>query len=147
MRALLVTGCLATGAMAQEPADAARRTSEGTKAVTLLKELIRMDSSTGDTTHIAAHLEALFEPLGAQVEVVLARNGKAAHFFARIKSDGSKRPVLLAAHTDGRGVEADPGQQQCGNAEVGAAHLARPAARRCANTQRTSAQHPDHHDV
>lgn len=100
--ALLAAGCLAAGATAQTDADAARRAAEGAKTVALLQELIRLDSSNapGDTTRIAAHLKALFEPLGAQIEIVLAPNGRAAHFFARHKGDGSKRPLLLAAHTD-----------------------------------------------
>jgi hypothetical protein len=31
---------------------------------------------------------------------MLAPNGKAAHFIARLKGNGSERPLLIAAHTD-----------------------------------------------
>src|ERR1700709_1822354 len=72
---------------------------EGAKAVALLQELIRIDTSNppGDTSKLAALLKPRFEALGAQVDVITAPNGKATHFIARFKGDGSKRPILLTA--------------------------------------------------
>lgn len=83
--------------------------SEGDKTVELTKQLIRFDTynAPGDTTKLAEFLKAKFEPLGAQVDIVVAPNGKAAHFIARIKGDGSKPPVLLAAHADVVPVEKE----------------------------------------
>lgn len=76
--------------------------AEGDKAVALLKTLIAFDTTNapGDTRAIAAHLKTLFDAAGIQSEIILAPNGKAAHFIARLKGDGSRKPVLLAAHTD-----------------------------------------------
>lgn len=84
-------------------------TAEGDAAVALLQDLIRLETvnAPGDTTNLAAHLESLFKPLGVETEVILAPNGKAAHFIARLKGDGSLAPVLLAAHTDVVPVERD----------------------------------------
>lgn len=71
-------------------------------SVALLKSLIRIDSSNppGDTTAVAAQLKQLFDEHGVDNEIIVAPNGKAAHFIARLKGDGSLRPVLIAAHTD-----------------------------------------------
>lgn len=79
------------------------------ETVELLKTLLRMDTVNppGDTNTVARHLKAVFDPLGIQNEIVIAPNGKAAHFIARLKGDGSKRPLLLAAHTDVVPVERD----------------------------------------
>jgi acetylornithine deacetylase/succinyl-diaminopimelate desuccinylase-like protein len=89
--------------------DARDAAGEGAKTVELLKQLIRIDTTNapGDTTRLAQFLKAQFEPLGAQVDIVVAPNGKAAHFIARLKGDGSKQPVLLAAHADVVPVEKD----------------------------------------
>lgn len=71
-------------------------------SVELLQSLIRTDSSNppGDTTAIAAQLKQLFDQHRIDSEIIVAPNGKAAHFLARLKGDGSQRPVLVAAHTD-----------------------------------------------
>lgn len=71
-------------------------------SVELLKSLIRTDSSNppGDTTAIASQLKQLFDAHQIDNEIIVAPNGKAAHFIARLKGDGSRRPVLIAAHTD-----------------------------------------------
>jgi acetylornithine deacetylase/succinyl-diaminopimelate desuccinylase-like protein len=76
--------------------------AEGRQTVQLLQELIRIDTSNppGDTRRAAEHLKRIFDAAGVETEIVVAPNGKAAHFFARLKGDGSKPPVLLAAHTD-----------------------------------------------
>lgn len=75
---------------------------EGEKTVRLLKQLIGFDTSNapGDTTKLAQFLQAEFARLGAETTIITAPNGKAAHFIARLKGDGSKRPLLLAAHAD-----------------------------------------------
>ena len=82
---------------------------EGARTVALLKQLIRFDTSnpSGDTAALAAFLRTQFEPLGVQIDVVAAPNGKAVHFIARLKGDGSRKPVLLAAHADVVPVERD----------------------------------------
>ncbi|MEC4589670.1 M20/M25/M40 family metallo-hydrolase [Nitrospirillum amazonense] len=91
-------------ALAVSPSWAAGRSAdaEGDKAVALLQELIRFDTTNapGDTTKVAAYLEGLFKPYGVQTDIIVAPNGKAAHFIARLKGDGTLPPLLLAAHTD-----------------------------------------------
>lgn len=74
----------------------------GDRTVALLKKLISFDTSNGpgDTRALAEYLKSQFAPLGAEVDIFVAPNGKAAHFIARLRGDGSKKPVLLAAHAD-----------------------------------------------
>lgn len=92
-----------------QPSASPQLQAEGDKTVELLKQLLRFDTynAPGDTTRLAEFLKSRFEPLGAQVDIVVAPNGKAAHFIARIKGDGSKQPVLLAAHADVVPVERE----------------------------------------
>ncbi|UPT93220.1 M20/M25/M40 family metallo-hydrolase [Bradyrhizobium barranii subsp. apii] len=42
----------------------------------------------------------MFDAADIPNETILAPNGQAAHFIARLKGNGHERPVLLAAHTD-----------------------------------------------
>ena len=75
----------------------------------LLAEIIRVDTSNppGNEGALADLLASKLRPLGVQVEIVpTPQPGKAA-LFARLNGDGSKRPVLLAAHADVVGVERD----------------------------------------
>jgi acetylornithine deacetylase/succinyl-diaminopimelate desuccinylase-like protein len=70
--------------------------------VGMLKTLIRHDTTNapGDTRPVATYLKSVFDRAGVPNEIILAPNGKAAHFIARLKGDGRERAVLLAAHTD-----------------------------------------------
>ncbi len=103
-----LTACvLAIGALSLPTAVAAD--DEGERTVQLLKELLRMNTvnAPGDTRPVAEHLRKLFQAEGIESQIILAPNGKAAHFIARLKGDGSQRPVLVAAHTDVVPVERD----------------------------------------
>ncbi|MGB8673051.1 MAG: M20/M25/M40 family metallo-hydrolase [Candidatus Acidiferrales bacterium] len=75
----------------------------------LLIELIRVNTSNppGDNRELAELLAKKFRALGAEVEIVPTPEAGRVHFIARIKGDGSKAPVLLAAHADVVGVERD----------------------------------------
>ncbi|MFZ0618842.1 MAG: M20/M25/M40 family metallo-hydrolase, partial [Candidatus Acidiferrales bacterium] len=75
----------------------------------LLIELIRVNTSNppGDNRELAELLAKKFRALGADVEIVPTPEAGRVHFIARIKGDGSKAPVLLAAHADVVGVERD----------------------------------------
>ncbi|MHC2463076.1 M20/M25/M40 family metallo-hydrolase [Bradyrhizobium embrapense] len=81
----------------------------GDRTVELLKKLISFDTSNGpgDTRALAEYLKSQFAPLGAEVDIFVAPNGKAAHFIARLRGDGSRKPVLLAAHADVVPVERE----------------------------------------
>jgi acetylornithine deacetylase/succinyl-diaminopimelate desuccinylase-like protein len=75
----------------------------------LLRELIRLDSSNppGQTMKLAELLAAKFRPLGFEITIVPTPDAGKAHFIARLKGDGTKKPVLLAAHGDVVGVERE----------------------------------------
>lgn len=76
---------------------------------TLLVELIRVNTSNppGNEGAIADLLAPRFRALGFEVDVVRTPAPGKAHFIARLRGDGSKRPVLLAAHADVVGVERE----------------------------------------
>jgi acetylornithine deacetylase/succinyl-diaminopimelate desuccinylase-like protein len=73
----------------------------------LLAELIRLDTSNppGHEGQVARFLARRFKPLGFEVRIIPTPQAGKAHFIARLRGDGSKRPVLLAAHADVVGVE------------------------------------------
>ena len=75
----------------------------------LLSEIIRVDTSNppGNEGALADLLARKLRPLGFQVEIVQTPQPGKAALFARLKGDGSKRPVLLAAHADVVGVERE----------------------------------------
>src|SRR5579864_7442723 len=66
----------------------------------LLSQLIQIDSSNppGSENKIAEFLAARFRPLGFDIHIVPTPEAGKAHFIARLRGDGSRRPVLLAAH-------------------------------------------------
>jgi acetylornithine deacetylase/succinyl-diaminopimelate desuccinylase-like protein len=75
----------------------------------LLVDLIRLDTSNppGHEGRVAQLLAQRLRPLGFQVAIIPTPEKGKAHFIARLKGDGSKRPVLLAAHADVVGVERE----------------------------------------
>jgi acetylornithine deacetylase/succinyl-diaminopimelate desuccinylase-like protein len=75
----------------------------------LLAEIIRIDTSNppGNEAKLATFLKTKFEPLGLQIDIIPTPDPAKAHFIARLKGDGSKKPILLAAHADVVGVERE----------------------------------------
>src|SRR3954452_14317975 len=75
----------------------------------LLSELIRIDTSNppGNEAKLADFLAQRFRPLGFQVDIIQTPESGKAHFIARLRGDGSKKPILLAAHADVVGVERE----------------------------------------
>lgn len=75
----------------------------------LLIELIRANTSNppGNNRDLAELLATKFRALGVEVEIIPTPEPGKVHFIARIKGDGSKEPVLLAAHGDVVGVERE----------------------------------------
>lgn len=75
----------------------------------LLQQLIRANSSNppGHTQQIADILGPLFRARGFLVDVVPTPDSAKVHFFARLKGNGTKKPLLLAAHADVVGVERE----------------------------------------
>ena len=75
----------------------------------LLVDLIRINTSNppGNTREVATLLAPRFKALGFQVDIVQTPDSGKAHFIARLRGNGSKRPVLIAAHADVVGVERE----------------------------------------
>ncbi len=75
----------------------------------LLAELIRINTSNppGRTQALAELLAPRFRAAGFVVEIIPTPDSAKVHFIARLRGDGSKRPVLLAAHADVVGVERE----------------------------------------
>jgi len=91
---------VATQAPAQSP-------TEPTAA--LLIELLRVNTTNppGNEAGIANLLAPRFKALGFDVDVVQTPDPGKAHFIARLRGTGAKRPVLIAAHADVVGVERE----------------------------------------
>jgi len=98
--AALVVSFAATGA---RDAIAANPTAE------LLSELIRVNTSNppGDEGQIDQLLAAKLKPLGFAIEIIPTPQAGKSVLFARLKGDGSARPVLIASHGDVVGVERE----------------------------------------
>ena len=75
----------------------------------LLSEIIRINTSNppGRTQALADLLGPRFRAAGFTVEVIPTPDSAKVHFIARLKGDGTKRPILLAAHADVVGVERE----------------------------------------
>ena len=75
----------------------------------LLQELIRVNTSNppGKTLELANVLDKHFKAAGFTTEIIHTPDSGKVHFIARLKGDGSRKPVLLAAHADVVGVERE----------------------------------------
>ncbi|MCM3874454.1 MAG: M20/M25/M40 family metallo-hydrolase [Pyrinomonadaceae bacterium] len=71
------------------------------EAVQLLQELIRIDTTNppGNERAAALHIQKLLEAEGIETKVLEVSPGR-ANLYARIKGDGSRRPLILLSHTD-----------------------------------------------
>ena len=97
---LSIVTLLAAHTVAAQPVDS---------TAALLQELIRLDTSNppGHEGQIDELIAAKLRPLGFDVTIVPTPEAGKSHLIARLKGDGSKKPVLLAAHADVVGVERD----------------------------------------
>jgi len=75
----------------------------------LLRELIRANTSNppGRTQFVDDVLAPRFRALGFDVKIIPTPDSAKSVIIARLKGDGSKRPVLVAAHADVVGVEPE----------------------------------------
>jgi acetylornithine deacetylase/succinyl-diaminopimelate desuccinylase-like protein len=83
--------------------------AEGNKTAALLSEIIRINTSNppGQEGKLAEFLAQKFRPLGFEIDIIQTPEPGKAHFIARLRGDGSKKPILLAAHADVVGVERE----------------------------------------
>jgi acetylornithine deacetylase/succinyl-diaminopimelate desuccinylase-like protein len=79
------------------------------RTVALLSEVIQVDTSNppGNERKLDELLLSKFKPLGFEVEIISTPDPAKAHFIARLKGNGSQKPILLAAHADVVGVERE----------------------------------------
>jgi len=75
----------------------------------LLRELIHIDTANppGNERKMADFLKPRFAALGFEVDVVDTPVAGKSHFIARLRGNGAKKPVLIAAHADVVGVERE----------------------------------------
>jgi acetylornithine deacetylase/succinyl-diaminopimelate desuccinylase-like protein len=75
----------------------------------LLGEIIRVNTSNppGQEGKLDELLAGKFKPLGFEIDIIPTPEPGKSHFIARLRGDGSKRPILLAAHADVVGVERE----------------------------------------
>ncbi len=78
------------------------------EAVKRLQEMIRIDTSNppGNETKFAQYLKTLLDKEGVASEILEKEPGR-GNLLARIKGNGSKKPLLLMGHADTVGVEKD----------------------------------------
>jgi acetylornithine deacetylase/succinyl-diaminopimelate desuccinylase-like protein len=101
---------LALAALVLAAAPARAQTAAATDpTAALLSELLRVDTSNppGNEGGVAELLAPRLRALGLEVTVVPTPEPGKAHLLARLRGDGSRRPVLLAAHADVVGVERE----------------------------------------
>src|SRR5215469_9363934 len=70
--------------------------------------VLRIDTSNppGDETKVVNYLKPILDNAGIATEV-LALDPKRANLVARIKGNGSKRPLIIMGHSDVVGVQRD----------------------------------------
>lgn len=80
----------------------------GEEAIQHLVELIRIDSSNppGNETEVAEYVKAVLAEEGVE-STLYALDPARANLVARIRGNGSKRPILIMGHTDVVGVQPE----------------------------------------
>lgn len=83
------------------------QTAPSSPTAELLQQLIRINTSNppGNEIQLDELLAAKLKPLGFETEIIPTPEAGKAHFIARLKGNGSQKPILLAAHADVVGVE------------------------------------------
>ncbi len=74
-----------------------------------LQELIRVNTANppGNEDLLAQFLAPRFRAAGFEVDIIQTPQKGKAHFIARLRGNGKKKPLLLAAHADVVGVERE----------------------------------------
>ncbi len=70
------------------------------------RDLIQIDTGSGNETRAVEYMQKIFEAEGIPTKT-FAVDPARANLVARIKGNGSKRPLLLMAHTDVVGVQRE----------------------------------------
>lgn len=101
---LLLVTCASMPLAAQDPDFGAA----GEEAVALLQSMIRIDSSSppGNETEVCEFIRGVLAAEGIDSDIYELEPGR-GNLVARIRGNGSKRPILLMGHVDVVGVERD----------------------------------------
>ena len=93
---------------AQAPARAAAPDWNALRAETLrhYRSLVQLDTTSGHETLAVNYLKKVLEAEGIPTQT-FALNPNRANLVARLKGNGSKRPLLILAHTDVVGVQKE----------------------------------------
>jgi acetylornithine deacetylase/succinyl-diaminopimelate desuccinylase-like protein len=88
---------------------APNKATEINETAQLLREIIAVNTANppGDEAKLASLLASKFQPLGFEIDIIPTPQPGKAHFIARLRGDGSAKPILLAAHADVVGVERE----------------------------------------
>jgi acetylornithine deacetylase/succinyl-diaminopimelate desuccinylase-like protein len=70
------------------------------------RELVQIDSTAGNETRVVDYLKKVLEAEGIPT-ATFALDPNRANIVARLKGNGSKRPLLILAHTDVVGVQRE----------------------------------------
>lgn len=103
----LVALCFTSHLRAAEPATSANWSSIDEETMRHFQAIVRMDTSDppGNELPVVEYLKAVLEKDGIEVKI-FALDPKRPNLVARLKGNGSKKPILLMAHTDT--VNVDP---------------------------------------
>jgi len=77
-----------------------------TEILKLYRDLIQIDSRAGNETKAVEYIRRVLEADGIKTKT-FAQDPARANLVARIKGNGSKRPLLILAHTDVVGVQRE----------------------------------------
>jgi acetylornithine deacetylase/succinyl-diaminopimelate desuccinylase-like protein len=70
------------------------------------RSLVQIDSTSGNETKVVDYLKKVFDAEGIPTKT-FALNPNRANLVARLKGNGSRRPLLILAHTDVVGVQRE----------------------------------------
>ncbi|NLS93115.1 MAG: M20/M25/M40 family metallo-hydrolase [Planctomycetaceae bacterium] len=106
----LVLGGSAGGTDSIDGADDARSQPNwieaGDEAVRNLAGIVKIDTSDGNETKVARYIKAILDKEGIESEILELQPGR-GNLVARLRGNGTKRPILLMGHTDVVGVERE----------------------------------------
>ena len=104
IRLILATLCVVCGSANAQTPDWPKVNDE---AMRHLQALIRIDSTNppGNETHVVEYVKKVFDAEGIP-SIVVSKDPSRANLIARIRGNGSKRPLLIMGHSDT--VKVDP---------------------------------------
>ena len=102
--------CLVAPARSQQPtpAPAGSADAANSEAMTFLRDLVKIDTSNppGNEIKAANYIKSVLDREGIPSEIFESAPGR-ANLVARLKGNGSKKPLMLMGHLDVVGVERD----------------------------------------